>query len=133
MKDTLTKRDLNHYREILEAEQARVSRSLKRRTKDIETAAEEAGSASGRAHSNHMADQGSDESQYETMLQMAASEREYLREIEAALERIEDGTYGICELTGKPIGRARLEAIPTARFCIEAQEKLEARRMRRGA
>ena len=131
MKDTLTKRDLNHYREILEAEQARVSRSLKRRTKDIETAAEEAGSASGRAHSNHMADQGSDESQYETMLQMAASEREYLREIEAALERIEDGTYGICLATNKPINKSRLKAKPWAKYCIEYARELELRGGRR--
>ncbi len=87
----------------------------------------ESESNAGRAHSNHQADQGSDEAEYETQLLLSASQAAYLREIEAALERIENGTYGICEVTGEPIHRARLEAIPTARLCIEAQETEERR------
>jgi DnaK suppressor protein len=79
----------------------------------------------GRAHSNHLADQGSDEAEYETRLLLSASQKEYLREIDEALQRIEDGVYGICEVTGKAIGLQRLRAIPTARLSIEAQEQLE--------
>ena len=41
------------------------------------------------------------------------------------MKRIEDGTYGICELTGKPIGWKRLEAIPWTRFSVEAENQLE--------
>ncbi len=122
----MRKTELARFKKILLAEKERVTKALARHTKFIENAAEEAG-YSGKAHSNHMADQGSDESNYETILQMTASEREYLREIEAALERIEEGTYGICEVTGKPIGLERLKAIPTARLSIEAQEEQEAR------
>jgi RNA polymerase-binding protein DksA len=47
--------------------------------------------------------------------------RETLVEIEAALQRIEDGKYGICEVCGKPIGAERLSAIPWARLCIDDQ------------
>jgi RNA polymerase-binding protein DksA len=122
----MRKTDLARFKKILTAEKERVTKALARHTKIIENAAEESGGGS-KAHSNHMADQGSDENNYETMLQMTASEKEYLREIDAALDRIEEGTYGICEVTGKRIGLERLKAIPTARLSIEAQEELEAR------
>ena len=124
----MRKSDLERFKKILLAEKERVTKALGRHTKIIENAAEEGGGG-GKAHSNPMADQGSDENNYETLLQMTASEKEYLREIDAALERIEDGTYGKCEVTGKAIGMRRLKALPTARLSIEAQEDLEARAM----
>ncbi len=49
---------------------------------------------------------------------LAADLRDSLEEVDAALKRLEDGTYGICEVCGKPIGTARLEAMPAARLCI---------------
>ena len=49
---------------------------------------------------------------------LATELRESLDEVEAALERLTDGTYGLCEVCGKPIGAARLEAMPAARLCI---------------
>jgi len=49
--------------------------------------------------------------------------KDTLFEIDAALKRIEDGTYGICEVCGKPIGAARLEAIPWTRLCIDDQRR----------
>lgn len=51
--------------------------------------------------------------------------RKLIKKIEEALQRIEDGTYGYCEETGKPIGVRRLEARPVATLCIEAQEQHE--------
>jgi DnaK suppressor protein len=58
-------------------------------------------------------------------LGLLSFEQESLYEIDAALERIEEGTYGTCELTGQPIPMVRLEAIPWARFSLEAQKSLE--------
>lgn len=58
----------------------------------------------------------------ESILEQVAGE---LIDIDRALARIEDGTYGTCEACGKPIGDARLEAIPTARFCVEDQARAE--------
>jgi RNA polymerase-binding transcription factor DksA len=52
--------------------------------------------------------------------------QEMLDEVNAALSRIENGTYGVCELTGKPIGNDRLAAIPWTRFSVEAEQQLEA-------
>ncbi|HTV48534.1 MAG TPA: TraR/DksA family transcriptional regulator [Phycisphaerae bacterium] len=79
-------------------------------------------------HSNspmHMADVGTDNFEQEFTLGLIESERQLLREIQEALGRIEEGTYGICVSTGKPIGKARLEATPWAKHCIEYARMLE--------
>jgi RNA polymerase-binding protein DksA len=80
----------------------------------------------GKAHSNHMADQGSDEYQYETTIKFANTEGRYLYNIEEALRRIEDGSYGKCQDCGKPIALPRLKRLPYTRLCIECKEKEEA-------
>ena len=73
----------------------------------------------------HMADLGTDNYEQEFALNLMDEERKLLEEIDAALTRIEDGTYGICQATGKPIAKARLEANPWARYCVEHARKLE--------
>lgn len=67
----------------------------------------------------HMADLGSDNYEMEFTLGLIESERGVLREIDEALERIKNGTYGICLGTGRPIGKARLRAKPWAKYCYE--------------
>lgn len=73
----------------------------------------------------HQADAGSDAYEKDFALSLLSQEQDALYEIEEALKRIEDGSYGICEMTGQSIPRARLEAIPYARFTAECQAKLE--------
>jgi RNA polymerase-binding protein DksA len=73
----------------------------------------------------HMADLGTDNYEQEFALGLMDSERKLLREIDDALERIEQGIYGICEGTGKQIPKARLEAQPWARHCVEYTRTLE--------
>jgi DnaK suppressor protein len=75
----------------------------------------------------HMADVGSDSFEQEFTLGLIESERQLLRDIHDALKRIEDGIYGICLGTGKPIGKVRLEATPWAKFCIEHAQNIEKR------
>ena len=58
-------------------------------------------------------------------MSLLSQEQDALYEIDQALKRIEVGTYGVCELSGKPIPRARLEAIPFARFTVQCQSQLE--------
>jgi RNA polymerase-binding transcription factor DksA len=77
------------------------------------------------AFSLHMADAGTDNYDQDFALSMISSEQAALYEIEAAINRIKDGTYGICELTGKPIEPARLTAIPWTRFSTQAEQQLE--------
>ncbi len=73
----------------------------------------------------HMADIGTDNYEQEFALGLMDSERKLLREIDEALARIENQTYGICEGTGKLIRKARLEAQPWARYCVEYARMLE--------
>jgi DnaK suppressor protein len=78
----------------------------------------------------HMADIGTDNYEQEFALGLMDSERRLLKEIDDALERIGQKTYGICEGTGKPIPKARLEAQPWARYCVEYARLLEQGRVR---
>src|SRR6267142_3594877 len=76
-------------------------------------------------YSLHMADSGTDDFDRDFALSFLSSDQDAIYEIEEALKRIEKNTYGICELTGKQIPRARLDAIPWTRFTVEAQAQLE--------
>jgi RNA polymerase-binding transcription factor DksA len=96
--------------------------TLKRSSKD------DAGDLS--AYGQHMADAGTDTFDRDFALSMVASEQEALSEIDAAIKRIHDGTYGICEITQKPIAKERLLAVPFTRNSAEAQKDLERNRHR---
>ena len=73
----------------------------------------------------HMADLGTDNYEQEFALGLMDGEKKLLKEIDDALQRIEKSTYGICEGTGKPIPKSRLDARPWARYCIEYVRMLE--------
>lgn len=77
------------------------------------------------AFSTHMADAGTDTYDRDFALGMLSSEQDALYEIDEALNRIRDGSYGKCEVTGKPIEATRLEAIPWTRFSAAAEKQLE--------
>jgi RNA polymerase-binding transcription factor DksA len=76
-------------------------------------------------YSLHMADSGTDNFDRDFALSLLSSDQDAVYEIEEALKRIEKKTYGVCELTGKNIPKARLEAIPWTRFTVDAQAQLE--------
>lgn len=77
----------------------------------------------------HQADAGSDAYDRDFALSLLSQEQDALYEIEEALKRIDAGTYGVCEMSGKPIAHARLEALPFARYTVECQAQYE--KMRR--
>lgn len=77
------------------------------------------------AFSLHMADAGTDSFDRDFALSRISSEQDAVYEIDEAMMRIRRGTYGTCELTGKPIERERLEAIPWTRFSATAEKQLE--------
>jgi RNA polymerase-binding transcription factor DksA len=83
-----------------------------------------AGDVSG-GYSFHMADAGTDSMEREISFDIASKEGRLLREIDDALRRIYNGVFGICELSGKVIARARLEALPWARYTVQEQENME--------
>jgi len=94
--------------------------TLKRSSKD------DAGDLS--AYGQHMADAGTDTFDRDFALSLVSSEQEALSEIEAAIKRVRDGTYGICEITAKPISKERLLAVPFTRYSAEAQKQIERNR-----
>jgi DnaK suppressor protein len=73
----------------------------------------------------HMADIGSDNFEQEFTLGLIENEEEMLRDINDAIDRIEEGTFGKCEVCGKVIHKKRLKAIPHARMCIACQRDQE--------
>jgi RNA polymerase-binding transcription factor DksA len=77
------------------------------------------------SYSLHMADSGTDNFDRDFALSLLSSDQDAIYEIEEALKRIEKNTYGVCELTARPIPKARLDAIPWTRFTVEAQAQLE--------
>ena len=93
---------------------------LRRRNDLVKDASEEQP-----AFSLHMADAGTDSFDRDFALSRISSEQDAVYEIDEAMMRIRRGTYGICELTGKPIERERLEAIPWTRFSAAAEKQLE--------
>lgn len=71
------------------------------------------------------ADQASQSIEKELLFELSDNERLQLDQVEAALRKIDKGTYGVCESCRKPIGKARLEALPFARYCITCQSSSE--------
>jgi RNA polymerase-binding protein DksA len=121
IKTTLSRKELNHFRDLLLAKRAELVGDLT----SLET---EALRSSGGDLSHmpiHMADIGSDTYEQDLKLGLAENERERLREIDDALARIQNNTYGVCQMTGKPIPNARLEAKPWAKYTIEAARQIE--------
>jgi len=75
----------------------------------------------------HQADAGSDAYDRDFALSLLSQEQDSLYEIDQALKRIDDGTYGVCEVSGKQIMKARLEALPFTRYTVECQAEIEKR------
>ena len=73
----------------------------------------------------HMADLGTDAFEQENTLNLLQNEEQVLAHIAAALERIDQGTFGRCEECGAEIPETRLRALPYARYCVECARKLE--------
>ncbi len=94
----------------------------------LKSAKDDSGDLSG--YGQHMADAGTDTFDRDFALSLVSSEQEALTEIDAAIKRIHDGSYGICEITQKPIAKERLLAVPFTRYSAEAQKELERNRHR---
>lgn len=115
----LTAEELEHFRRLLLEKLAEITGDVKHI--ESETLKSSRGDAAGDLSSMpiHMADIGSDNYEQEFALGLMDGERIIVREIIAALKRIEKGTYGICEGTGEPIPLTRLNGIPWTRYCLK--------------
>ena len=124
-KRSLTSADTEHFKQLLLEKRREILRNVNEF--EDEALKKSRLDASGDLSSMpiHMADIGTDNYEQEFALGLMDSERKLLREIDNSLGRIEQGTYGICEGTGKTIPKARLEAQPWARYCVEYARMLE--------
>lgn len=119
--------ELEHFRDLLLAKR----RELVGDMSSMEREALNRGGSSNLSNlPMHMADMGTDNYEQEFTLGLMEKDRNLLREINAALGKIQDGSYGICEGTGLPISKPRLEAQPWAKYSIEHARKLEQRGVR---
>lgn len=87
------------------------------------------------SYGQHAADAGTETFDRDFALSLVSSEKEALHEIQKAIERIFDGSYGVCKVTGKPIAKERLKAVPFTRFSVEGQiqyERTQKRTIQRG-
>ena len=117
----MNKRDRGKFEKLLLAERDRVGGHIR----EIEnTSRHETGRESGGDLASY-ADVGTDSFGLETALNIASGESEWLIEINEALQRLREGTYGICEGCEKPIPKLRLEAFPSARHCVACQSEIE--------
>jgi RNA polymerase-binding protein DksA len=117
--------NLAHFKKLLEDERARVLAELKDLQSQDSSASQEDERGDLSAYDEHIGDSGTETFERERDVAMEANESAILRQIDVALKKIEDGTYGTCERCGKPIGKARLEAIPYTAFCIEDAARIE--------
>ncbi len=118
----MTERDLKKFQKLLLLQRSRITQDMNNLRDDV---LYQRFSDRPMADPNSAADVGTDSFERETALRVVGNEAKELNEIDDALKRIEDGTYGICEGTGKPIPKKRLEAFPAARYCVEYQAELE--------
>jgi DnaK suppressor protein len=124
----LNLRDLEHFRDLLLAKRRELVGDMSQMERE---ALRTSGGTNLSTLPMHMADMGTDNYEQEFTLGLVEKDRNLLREINAALAKIQNGTYGICEGTGKPISRPRLEAQPWARYSIEYARQLERGQFRR--
>jgi DnaK suppressor protein len=115
-------RELEHYADLLLAKRRELVGDMSSMERE---ALRSGGSSNLSTLPVHMADMGTDNYEQEFTLGLVEKDRNLLREINHALAKIQNGTYGICEGTGIPIGKPRLEAQPWARFSIEYARQKE--------
>jgi len=119
--------DTKNARELLEADRVRLERIRDGVSEDqgLGVESQQASLSELSSYDQHSADIATETFEREKDESILEQVQGELNDIDHALARIENGTYGTCEACGKPIGDPRLEAVPTARFCVEDQARAE--------
>jgi len=112
----LSENEIEKFKQQLLKLRAELSKSVAEVTQEVKDAEKATG------YSQHQADQGTDDFVQNINLEVSNSEYETIKLIDKALQKIEEGTYGICEVSGEEIPKKRLEAIPYATMTVKAQE-----------
>jgi DnaK suppressor protein len=122
-----TKKDLKDFKKIVLKKKEELLDDLKHISDDTLRKSQKEASGDISGYTYHMADVATDNYDREFSLGLASNERKSLYELDDALKRIEEGTFGICDVCKNPIAKIRLKAVPSARLCIKCQQKREKR------
>ncbi|MDD2751682.1 MAG: TraR/DksA family transcriptional regulator [Candidatus Omnitrophica bacterium] len=127
MKKKFNKKDLVDFKKIILKRKEEILDEIQHISDDTLKKSQKEASGDISGYTYHMADVATDTYDREFSLGLASSGRELLYELDDALKRIDDGTFGICESCKLAISKTRLKAVPNARFCVKCQEKKEKR------
>jgi len=125
VKRKYTKSDLKEFKKIVLKRKEEVLGDIKHISDDTLGKSQKEASGDISGYTYHMADVATDNYDREFSLGLASGERKSLYELDDALKRIEDGTFGICDDCKLTITKIRLKAVPSARLCIKCQQKRE--------
>jgi DnaK suppressor protein len=123
MPDKLDAKKLEFYKKYLLKIKSQIQGDIHSMASESEGDQADKGDLSG--HAMHMADVATDMYDREFNLSLASNDREIVQKINKALERIDNGTFGLCLKSGKRIPEMRLRAIPYAEYCLEVQEEMD--------
>lgn len=121
---TLSKEQLKQFRQLLITERAKLASEIRSLAQDAAKSPREA-SGDLSAYTVHMADMAADTYDRELSMNIVSSEQELLYQIDDALKRLDDGTFGVCQQCSQPITMSRLKAVPYASMCIACQRTKE--------
>ena len=119
-----TKEQLKQFRQLLIVERTKLTDEIKSIAHDASTSPRDA-SGDLSAYTVHMADMAADTYERELSMNIVSSEQEILYQIDDALKRLDDGSFGICQQCNQAITMSRLRAVPYASLCIECQRSKE--------
>jgi len=125
VKKKLAKKELLEFRKIILKRKDEIDSEIKHISEDTLKKSQKDASGDISGYTYHMADVATDNYDREFSLGLASKDRKSLYDLEDALKRIEDGTFGVCEACDSLISKARLKAVPQARLCVKCQEKKE--------
>ena len=127
MKNKFTKKELSAFKQIILKRKEEVNDEIKHISDDTLKKSQKDASGDISGYTYHMADVATDNYDREFSLGLASNDRKSLYELNDALKKVEEGTFGICEECKHLITKARLKALPHARLCVKCQEKREKR------
>ena len=125
MKNKFAKKELNEFKKIILKRKEEIDDEIKHISDNTLKKSQKDASGDISGYTYHMADVATDNYDREFSLSLASNDRQSLYELNDALKRIEDGTFGICEDCKRLITKVRLKSLPQARLCVKCQEKRE--------
>lgn len=127
MRKKIAKKELEYFRKLILKMKEKVLDEIKHISEDTLKKSQKDASGDISGYTYHMADVATDTYDREFSLGLASNERQSLYELDEALKKIEEGTFGVCEECKIPIAKTRLKAVPFARLCLKCQVKKEKR------